>query len=92
MCARTDLRQDSFTTDYFLPDDFYGNIAGGNYTLVRGKMNMLTGNYTELPNQMTENIYSSGESPTLRHSQCLSHELAKRVGIAIPASEVSEAP
>jgi hypothetical protein len=91
MCASIDLRQDTFTTDYFLPDDSYGNVVSGNYTLVSGEMNLITGDYTKLPNQVTGNIYSPGESPNTSTLPMPAPWTSKGVGTAIPASEVGEA-
>jgi hypothetical protein len=89
-CVSTDTRQDRFTTNYFLPDDSYGNVASGNYTLVSGEMNLITGAYTRLPSQTTGNIYGVGEPPNTSMLSIPTPWTSKGVGIAIPASEVGE--
>ena len=90
-CARSDFKKDTFTTDYFLPDNSYGNIASGNYTLASGEMNLITGDFTKFPNQATGNIYSPGESPNTSTLPMPTPWTSKGVGTAIPASEVGEA-
>ena len=90
LAVSTDPRQDHFTTNYFLPDESYGNIASGSYTLASGDMNLITGNYTKLPSQTTGNIYGTGEPPNTSTLPMPTPWTSKGVGIAIPASEVGE--
>ncbi|KAI9851608.1 MAG: hypothetical protein M1838_003202 [Thelocarpon superellum] len=53
---------DKFTTNFFLPDASFGNLATGIYTRADGTSgNLITGDY-RLPNGTTGNIYAADEA------------------------------
>ncbi|TKA62357.1 hypothetical protein B0A49_10671 [Cryomyces minteri] len=82
---------DKFTTNYFLPDGSYGQIASGAFTSADGSTaNLLTGDYTS--NSTSGNVYSASpaDKPNTSTLSIPPQWTSSGVGSAIPITNLAQ--